>query len=224
MKWKLSTSRHTVSSWRELWSGEWSQQPRLRNPSLWAGPPQRPSPQFPQFWLGVKSQAPHLGQKIPPDRELRRRPVEKEYYIWEPYSARPPRGNESSRTRSRWTLSRTPGSRAIKGNAYRWSLGHICTIASSPRGAGCVRENQSGQWDVSQDANRSTCAWPNSLHINSNTSGWSLNSLGLMEFNVCSYIVDPRDVSCSQRQQLPLGSQEDLARQFASGRDRNHPW
>ncbi len=32
---------------------------------------------------------------------------------------------------------------------------------------------------------------------------------------VCSYIVDPRDVSCSQRQQLPLGPQEDLARQFA---------
>ncbi len=37
--------------------------------------------------------------------------------------------------------------------------------------------------------------------------------------DVCSYIVDPRDVSCSQRQQLPLGSQEDLARQFASGCD-----
>ncbi len=55
-------------------------------------------------------------------------------------------------------------------------LGHICTIASSPRGAGCVRKNQSGQWDVSQDANRSTCAWPNSLHINSTTSGWNLNS------------------------------------------------
>ncbi len=86
---------------------------------------------------------------------------------------------KSSRTRSRRTLSRTPRSRAIEGNAYRWSLGHICTIASSPRGAGCVRENQSGQWDVSQDANRSTFAWPNFLHINSTTSVWSLNSPGL---------------------------------------------
>ncbi len=41
----------------------------------------------------------------------------------------------SSRTRSLRTLSRTPRSRAIGGNAYRWNLGHICTIASSPRGA-----------------------------------------------------------------------------------------
>ncbi len=48
----------------------------------------------------------------------------------------------SSRTRSRRTLSRTPGSRAIEGNAYRRSLGHVCTITSSPRVAGCVRENQ----------------------------------------------------------------------------------
>ncbi len=42
--------------------------------------------------------------------------------------------------------------------------------------------------------------------------------------DVCSYIVDLRDVSCSQRQQLPLGSQEDLAHQFASGCDRKPPW
>ncbi len=64
----------------------------------------------------------------------------------------------SSGTRSRRTLSRTPRSRAIGGNVYRQSLGHVCTIASSQRGAGCVSENQSGQWDVSQDANRSTRA------------------------------------------------------------------
>ncbi len=171
MKWKLSTSR--------LLSWGWFQQPRLRDLSLWAGPPQRPSPQFPQFWLGVKYRAPCLGQKFPPDGELQRRPVEKGYDIWEPYSARPPRAMKSSRNRSQRTLSRTPGSRAISANAYRRSLGHVCTIVSSLRGAWCVRENQSVQGDVSQDANRSTCAWPNSLHINSTTSGWSLNSPGL---------------------------------------------
>ncbi len=33
--------------------------------------------------------------------------------------------------------------------------------------------------------------------------------------DVCSYILGPRDVSCSKRQQLPLGPQEDWARQFA---------
>ncbi len=44
----------------------------------------------------------------------------------------------SSRTQSRRTLSRTPGSRAIGGKAYRRSLGHICTIMSSPRGPGML--------------------------------------------------------------------------------------
>ncbi len=38
----------------------------------------------------------------------------------------------SRRTPSRRTLIRTPGSRAIGGKAYRRSLGHVCTIASSP--------------------------------------------------------------------------------------------
>ncbi len=117
----------------------------VEKPESMSWAPSEASPQFPQFWLGVKSRAPHLGPKVPPDGELRRSPVEKGYYIWEPYSAWPPWGNDSSRTRSRRTLSRTPGSRAIEENAYRRSLGHIYTIASSPRGAGCVRENQSGQ-------------------------------------------------------------------------------
>ncbi len=66
-----------------------------------------------------------------------------------------------SRTRCRRTLSSTPGSRAIGIKAYR------------------RRENQSRQWDVSWDSNRSTWAWPNSLHISSTTSGWSLHSPGL---------------------------------------------
>ncbi len=162
MKWKLSTSRHNVSSWRELWSGEWSQQPRLRDLSLWAGPPQRQNYSFHSSGWGWNLE--------PPGWERRSLLTG---------SSRGPRAMKSSRTRSRQTLSRAPGSRVIRGNAYRRTLGHICTIASSPRGAGCVRENQSGQWDVSLDANRSTCAWPNSLHINSTTSGWSLNSPGL---------------------------------------------
>ncbi len=136
----------------------------VERPESMSWAPSEAKLQFPQFWLGVKSRAPRLGQKVPPDGELQRSS---------------PRAMKSSRTRSRQTLSRAPGSRVIRGNAYRWTLGHVCTIASSPRGAGCVRENQSGLWDVSLDANRSTCAWPNSLHINSTTSGWSLNSPGL---------------------------------------------
>ncbi len=85
----------------------------------------------------------------------------------------------NSRTSSRRTLSRTPGSRAIGGKAYRRSLGHVCTIASSPSGAGWVREYQRGQCDVWRVANRSTCAWPKTLQICFTTSGWSLHSPGL---------------------------------------------
>ncbi len=119
----------------------------------------------------------------------------------------------SNRTRSRRTLSRTPGCRAIWENAYRRSLGHVCTIASSPRGAGCVRENQSGQWDVSRDANRSTRASISALPPRVESTFPRPQPLSRQD--VCSYIVGPRDVSCSKRQQLPLGPQEDLARQFA---------
>ncbi len=123
----------------------------------------------------------------------------------------------SSRTRSRRTFSRTPGSRSIGGNAYRRSLDHVCTIASNLRGAGCVRENQSGKWDVSRD--KQIYLYMAELLL------YQLHHLGveplfpgpqpLSRQDVCSYIVDPRDVSCSKRQQLPLGPQEDLANQFA---------
>ncbi len=155
--------------------------------------------------MGVKYRGPRLGQKVLPDGEPQRRENRFGNYTLPGHHG----AIRSSGTRSRRTLSSTPGSRAIGGNAYRRSLGHVCVIASSPRGAGCVRENQSGQWDV----NRSTCAWPNFLHISSTTSGVEPLFPGpqpLSQQDVCSYIVDPRDVSCSQRQ-----PQEDLARQFA---------
>ncbi len=59
-------------------------------------------------------------------------------------------GATSSRwTPSRHTLARTPGSRAIGGKAYRRSLGQVCTIASSPSGAGGIRDYQRGHCNVS---------------------------------------------------------------------------
>ncbi len=78
----------------------------------------------------------------------------------------------------------------------------------------CLRENQRGQWDVSRDANRSTCAWnelpPYHLH-----HLWVEPSFpGQSRQDVCSYIFGPRDASFSKRQQLPLGPQEDLVHLF----------
>ncbi len=67
-----------------------------------------------------------------------------------------------------------PGALSLEPpGAYRRSLGHVCTIASSPSGAGWVREYQRGQCDVWWVANRSTCAWPKTLQICFTTSGWS---------------------------------------------------
>ncbi len=65
----------------------------------------------------------------------------------------------SRRTPSRRTLVRTPGSRAIGGKTYRRSLGHVCTIASSPRGAGGARENRRGHCAFTRVAKRSISAW-----------------------------------------------------------------
>lgn len=44
----------------------------------------------------------------------------------------------------------------MRGNVYSRSLGHVCIIASTPRGAGSVKENHNGQCVVSWDANSST--------------------------------------------------------------------
>ncbi len=85
----------------------------------------------------------------------------------------------SGLTSSRHTLARTPGSRAIGGKVYRRSLGHICTLASSPSGAGWTREYQWGHSAVSWVAKRSTWAWPTTLQIFFTTFGWSIHSPGL---------------------------------------------
>ncbi len=68
-------------------------------------------------------------------------------------------GRRKSSLLRHWTCD------TIEGNAYRWSLGQVCTIASSTSGAGWVRENQRGQCDVWLVANKSTWAWPKILHI-----------------------------------------------------------
>ncbi len=81
------------------------------------------------------------------------------------------RATSNRRTPSQRILSRTPGSRVIGGKAYRRSLGQVCTIASSPSGAGWVKENQRRQCNVWRVANKSTWAWPKTLHICFTTSG-----------------------------------------------------
>ncbi len=213
-----------ILKWRMkgLWNVEWSQQPRL---SPWAGPPQRPTHSFHSSGWGWNIKPPAWDRRSLLTGSSRGGPSRRDI-ISGNHTLHGHRGAmRSSRTRSRWTLSRTPRSRAIGVKAYRRSLGHVCTIGSSLGGAGCMRENQSGQWDVSRDANRSTYAWlpPNQLHHLGVEPPFP-GPQPLSRQDVCSYTVDPRDVSCSKKQQLPLGLQEDLVCQFAKWTWPQTPW
>ncbi|KAI5092204.1 hypothetical protein C0J45_17835 [Silurus meridionalis] len=123
---------HTTSSWREPWIGEWSLPPRLRDQWLKAVHPQEPQP--PQLRAGVKQSAPCLRQKIPPERNLPGRVFEKVYQVGEPWSIPPACKHGATRRRRTTSQPTLPGT--PEGGAYMGSLGHACTLASSPREAG----------------------------------------------------------------------------------------
>ncbi len=92
----------------------------------WA--PRRPSPQFPQFWLGWNIEPPAWDRRSLLTGSSRGGPSRR-YSISGNHTLPSHRGAmRSSRTRSWRTLPRTLRSRAIGGNAYRRSLGHLCTI------------------------------------------------------------------------------------------------
>ncbi len=111
------------------------------------------------------------------DGNLPRRVVEERNQVREQYSQ-----NSATRSRltsSRHTLARTPGSRAIGGKVYRRSLGHFCTIASNPSGAGWIREYQRGDIALSPEQRSGTPKPGQTLQIYFTTSGWSIHSPGL---------------------------------------------
>ncbi len=66
----------------------------VERPESMSWAPSEAKPTVSTVLVGGEISNPHLGKKVPPDGELQRRPVDKGYYIWEPYSARPPQGNE----------------------------------------------------------------------------------------------------------------------------------
>ncbi len=85
-----------------------------------------------------------------------KRGVSSENQIWE--------GQNGAMRRRRapltFTLHSTAGISFIGGNAYRLTFGHGWANASMPRVVGKL-ENQSGHWDDSWEAKRSTSALPN---------------------------------------------------------------
>ncbi len=133
---------------------------------------------------------------------------------------------KSSRTRSRQTISRTPGSRAI---------GEMHVDEASATSAHYVQSKRSWMHEGKPEWTVRRLSRCKQIHLClAELPSYQLHHLGVeLQFPWASAPVStgclllycgPRDVSCSQRQQLPLGSQEDLARQFASGRDRKPPW
>ncbi len=190
-----------------------------------AGPHQRPSPQFPQFWLGVKYRAAPLGTEGPSWREAPEEAHQEGILYLGTILCPATAGNESSRTRS----NLSPG---IPGAAER--LGKMHTDEASATSAPSLQSKRSWmcegepEWTVSCPSRRKQ------IHLYlAELPPYRLHQLRvepqfpgpqpLSRPDVCSYIVDLRDVSCSQRQQLPLRSQEDLACQFARDVTANPP-
>ncbi len=90
-----------------------------------------------------------------------KRGVSSENQVWE--------GQNGAMRRRRalltFTLHSTAGISFIGGNAYRLTFGHRWANASMPRVVGKLRENQSGHWDDSWEAKRSSSASPNRSQI-----------------------------------------------------------
>ncbi len=78
-----------------------------------------------------------------------------------------------------FTLHRNAGISLTGGNAYSLMFSQGWTNTSMPRGAGELRENQSGHWDDSCDAKRFTSASPNRSQIWTTVWRFSIHSPGL---------------------------------------------
>ncbi len=156
-------------------------------------------------------------EEVPPDRNLPWRVIRSENHT---------QPSQNGATRRRWTpfrctLSRIPGSRAIGGKGYRRSLSHVFTIASSPSGAGWVRENQSRQCAVSWDAKRSTSAWLNILQI------WNLHSLDLspcLDRMSAPWLRCPGMLTAPSERSFPWAHRRIWCASLYRGRDRRPSW
>ncbi len=116
-------------------SGVENGQPQLRDLSLWDGPLRGQAHSFHSSGWGWNIEPPAWDRRSFL-MDSSRGGTSKRDIISGNHTLPGHRGAmRSSRNRSRRTLSRAPGSRAIGGNAYRRSLFHVCTIACSPRGA-----------------------------------------------------------------------------------------
>ncbi len=104
-----------------------------------------------------------------------RRGISSENHVWD--------GQNGSTSRRRrplsFTLHRTAGISLAGGNVYSLTFGQGWANASMPRGAGELMENQSGHWNDSCDAKRSSSASPNKSQIWATVWRFNIHSPGL---------------------------------------------
>ncbi len=104
-----------------------------------------------------------------------KRGVNSENQVWE--------GQNGAMRRRRalltFTLHSTVGISFIGVNAYSMTFGHGWAKASMPRVIGELRENQSGHWDDSWEAKKSTSALPNRSQIWDTVWWFNIHSPGL---------------------------------------------
>ncbi len=102
-----------------------------------------------------------------------RRGINSENHVWDGQNG----ATSRRRTPLSFTLHRTAGISLTGRNAYSLMFGQGWANVSMPKGAGELRENQSGHWDDSWDAKRSTS--PNRSQIWATVWWFSIHSPGL---------------------------------------------
>ncbi len=177
-----------------------------------AGLPQEPHSQLPQLRAGVKDHARCQWEEIPPDGNPPWRAVKERNQVRELYSAQPERGTR-------------PGQHSLYNSLEQSDRGKGVQTKPRPR----LYHSIQPQWSwMSQREPEGTvqcltsrkqinlCLVKNSQNL--------IHHIGLKapfpgprplpRQDVCSYIEMPRNIDCSQQEELFLGPPKDLVRQL----------
>ncbi len=151
-----------------------------------------------------------------------KRGVNSEKLVWE--------GQNGAMRRRRalltFTLLSTAGISFIGGNAYSMTFGHRWAKASMPRVVGELRKNQSGHWDDSWEAKRSTSALPNRSQVWDTVWWFNIHSPGLsfcLDRKSTARFTIPGTWTALKDRNLYWDQGEDSAQSLSRVRDREPP-
>ncbi len=152
-----------------------------------------------------------------------KRVVSSENQVWE--------GQNGAMRRRRalltFTLHSTAGISFIGRNAYRLTFGHRWANASMPRVIGKLRENQSGHWDDSWEAKRTTSALPNRSQIWDTVWRFNIHSPGLsfcLDRKSAAWFSIPGTWTALKERNLSWDQRRRRRANLSRVRDREPPW